>query len=209
MTSTRKTCKQLVHKELRDRIEALKILWAARCVGETYYDVVKDIYERQEALREKYPKKPRKGSEARAEYDDEQATIDAEVENLSEDCEFLYEHFQYAEDHGGSRAFDEFGYGLSYTEYSREYKYGGFLCWLLSGGGPSDEFQFYIAPDYSLIRVEYRYKDWFDGAAVVLTGDDEELLEEIFNDFKECGTVEYIMNEWRKTEIPEGQHNDR
>ena len=35
---------------------------------------------------------------------------------------------------------------------------------LLSWGGPSDGFDFYIGPDGSVSNVVYFYKDWFDGA---------------------------------------------
>ena len=36
----------------------------------------------------------------------------------------------------------------------------GFLCYLLSWGGPSDELRFYRDG-----TVEYWFKDWFDGAS--------------------------------------------
>jgi len=44
----------------------------------------------------------------------------------------------------------------------------GYWRWQLSWGGPSDEFQIFINPDKSVHRIEYWYKDWFDGACVTL-----------------------------------------
>tara|TARA_R100000963_G_C4586695_1_gene65486 strand:+ start:288 stop:641 length:354 start_codon:yes stop_codon:yes gene_type:complete len=45
----------------------------------------------------------------------------------------------------------------------------GYWRWQLSWGGPSDEFNIYINPDKSVHRIEYWYKDWFDGAHVTLS----------------------------------------
>lgn len=60
----------------------------------------------------------------------------------------------------------------------------------LSWGGPSDEFRFFVNPDFSVHRIEYWFMDWFDGAKKVLTGKDYAFLEEIFCFFREIGTVE-------------------
>lgn len=53
-------------------------------------------------------------------------------------------------------------HGLSF-DFVEPNTYGGqpvgYYCYLLSWGGPSDEFRFY--PDG---RIEYCFKDWFDGA---------------------------------------------
>ena len=197
MSDSRKSCKQLVHKHLRSRIETLEILWNSRRVGENGYEEVKELYERQEALKEKYPKKPRKGSQARAEYDDEAATIEAEVSGLDGEQEFLYEHFQEAEDLGGCEAYQQYGLSLDYVEWDEEHQYGDFICWLLSTGGPGDEFNFYTTMNGHLRWVEYRYKDWFDGAGQTLKGTDEKLLREIFEDFRECGVIDNILRKHR------------
>jgi hypothetical protein len=48
---------------------------------------------------------------------------------------------------------------------------------------------------YALDRVEYWFLDWFDGAHKVLADKDEQLLNEIFEWMRECGTVEHVFKE--------------
>jgi hypothetical protein len=71
----------------------------------------------------------------------------------------------------------------------------GYFRWQLSWGGPSDEFRFYCDESFGLDRVEYWFLDWFDGAHKVLAGKDEQLLNEIFEWMRECGTVEHVFKE--------------
>jgi hypothetical protein len=71
----------------------------------------------------------------------------------------------------------------------------GYFRWQLSWGGPSDEFRFYCDESFGLDRVEYWFLDWFDGAHKVLAGKDEQLLSEIFEWMRECGTVEHVFKE--------------
>lgn len=66
----------------------------------------------------------------------------------------------------------------------------GYFRYQLSWGGPSDEFRFYVGPEFKPYRIEYWFMDWFDGARRVLTGKRFDLLNEIFEDLKDCGTVE-------------------
>jgi hypothetical protein len=56
----------------------------------------------------------------------------------------------------------------------------------LSWGGPSDEFRFFVNPDFTCHRIEYWYLDWFDGAHIVLSADAESLLTEIWQWFGNC-----------------------
>lgn len=67
----------------------------------------------------------------------------------------------------------------------------GYFRYQLSWGGPSDEFRFYCTEGFDIDRIEYWFLDWFDGAKKILTGHAFNLLSEIFEDFKECGTVQY------------------
>ena len=60
----------------------------------------------------------------------------------------------------------------------------------LSWGGPSDEFRFFVNPDLSCHRVEYWFLDWFDGAHRVLSGADENFLQEIWEWFQEIQAAE-------------------
>ena len=55
----------------------------------------------------------------------------------------------------------------------------------LSWGGPADEFRFFVNPDLSCHRIEYWFLDWYDGAHRVLSGEDESLLQEIWEWFRE------------------------
>ena len=78
-------------------------------------------------------------------------------------------------------SYDElYDYGLSF-EYDTEDK-EGFFKWLLSWGGPSSEFRFYVNPDYSLRRIVYVFMDWFDRADYTVTGEEFDKLEAVFNE---------------------------
>lgn len=65
----------------------------------------------------------------------------------------------------------------------------GYFRYQLSWGGPSEEFRFYTDECYVITRIEYWYLNWFDGAKVILSGKNAELLTEVFDDFRECGSV--------------------
>jgi len=73
----------------------------------------------------------------------------------------------------------------------------GYFRWQLSTGGPGDEFRFYAdrSPNrfsgWSVYRIEYWFLDWFDGAHINLSGEDEELMRELFEFFAEVGTVDH------------------
>ena len=63
------------------------------------------------------------------------------------------------------------------------------------GGGPSDEFRFYVSgPGFNLHRVEYWFMDWFDGASRTLRGSDLSFMSEIFDWFRECEILESEYN---------------
>ena len=94
-------------------------------------------------------------------------------------------------------------------EYGNLYEYGlafdyvapgtfddqneGYFRYQISWGGPSDEFQIFAggSPDGWVIhRIEYWYKDWFDGASVTLRGEDFEFMKEVIDSFfGDCGTL--------------------
>jgi len=84
-------------------------------------------------------------------------------------------------------------YGLSFDYVPRgtfNDQKEGYFRYQLSWGGPSDELRFFTGPDFYPHRIEYWFLDWFDGANRILNGKDGSLLLEIFDWFKECGTVE-------------------
>jgi len=95
-------------------------------------------------------------------------------------------------------ALDEAGY--SFVEYGLSFDYvpgntdynpdAGYFRYQLSWGGPSEEFRFYTDPQFNVYTIEFWYLVWFDGKGIKLTGDDFQLMEEIFEFFNEIGSVE-------------------
>ena len=71
----------------------------------------------------------------------------------------------------------------------------GYFRYQLSWGGPSTEFRFYTDATLEPYKVEYWHLDWFDGASLTLYDEDKATLLEIFEMFKECGTVEHVLEE--------------
>lgn len=91
-----------------------------------------------------------------------------------------------SEEYGEDDIFD-FGLGFDYVgpnTFSDQPL--GYWRWQLSTGGPADEFRFYVQPtrfSYSPWGIEYWFLDWYDGACKSLSGDDYDLLAEIFDWF--------------------------
>ena len=77
----------------------------------------------------------------------------------------------------------------------------GYFRYQLSWGGPSDEFRFFVGPGFHPPRVEYWFLDWFDGASRRLHGAERELLEDIFQWFKDCGSVTHAYEEATADEV--------
>ena len=69
-----------------------------------------------------------------------------------------------------SSEFYEFGLSFEYVPGTDENP-EGYFRYLMSWGGPADEFRFFVGPDYRLYKVEYWFLDWFDGAKVTLSPD--------------------------------------
>ena len=91
---------------------------------------------------------------------------------------------------------NEYGLCLDYVApYTFKNQRRGYLRYQLSWGGPSDEFRFYLDESLNPTRIEYWFLDWFDGAKIILKGKVLSLLEEIYQDFNECGTVQYKIEE--------------
>jgi hypothetical protein len=68
-----------------------------------------------------------------------------------------------------------------------------FFRYQLSWGGPSDEFRFFVNSDLSCHRIEYWFLDWFDGAYRALSGENEQLLSELWEWFREAGAVQVAL----------------
>jgi hypothetical protein len=88
-----------------------------------------------------------------------------------------------------------YGLGFDYVApHTFEDQDTGYFRWLLSSGGPSDEFRFYASPTphgWVVNQIEYWFLNWFDGAHRELHAKDKTLLVNIFNDFNSMGTTQY------------------
>lgn len=212
-----KTCRQLVRGKCAYTMDKLRILVAAYRIGEKSYLGVKEVFDRRVSLMEKYPKSPLRDPKVSAAdkefYRDEKAEIQSLIDKFSNDELFVFNNIEDAECYGGPDALGDYGYGFSYTEYDKKHKYGGFFMWLLYGGGPSGELQFYAeldAPEFTLRKVKFHYKDWFDGAGIELSGPYLKTAEFVFDYFKELGVVESAYSEYRKcVSTPIGYTSDR
>ncbi len=92
--------------------------------------------------------------------------------------------------------FNEYGLSLDYVAPETfENQHRGYLRYQLSWGGPSDEFRFYLDENLNTTRIEYWFMDWFDGAKIILKGQPLSLLQEIYQDFKDTGTVQAKIKE--------------
>lgn len=88
-------------------------------------------------------------------------------------------------------------YGLSFdyiTPGTFDDQPEGYFDYCLSTGGPGDAFRFFVNPDFSVHRIEYWYLDWFDGANVVLKGQDYGLMKEVYENLKECGVTKGVYD---------------
>lgn len=86
---------------------------------------------------------------------------------------------------------NDYGLCLDYVSPGTFNNRRGYLRYQLSWGGPSDEFRFYLDENLNPTRIEYWFMDWFGGAKIILKGKTLALLEEIYQDFKETGTVSH------------------
>ena len=92
-------------------------------------------------------------------------------------------------------------YGLSFDYVARNTftdQTTPYFRYQLSYGGPSDEFRFFVGPDLELNSIEYWFLDWYDGASVELKGSKFNLLSEIFDFFKEIGSVQAELDKAEK-----------
>ena len=138
-----------------------------------------------------------------AELADELATLRRLLDMYYEDCEAYTDDGDSFESHALS--FD-FVAPRTFTDQEEEY-----FRYQISWGGPSDEFRFFVSDNLAIPdRVEYWYMDWFDGAHRVLTGEDEDLLLEVYEFYFEInGTEMYdeAMEDYYE-EYPDGEWED-
>lgn len=130
-----------------------------------------------------------------------QQRVAGELEGRISDLEKLWKAYQKEGENGAPDlgTFNEYGLGFDYVKpgtFERQRR--GYFRYQLSYGGPSDEFRFYCDENLNPDRIEYWFLDWGDGAHITLTGENYNLMEEIFLDFKETGTVQHKLDASRE-----------
>ena len=129
---------------------------------------------------------------------DRQATcaerVRGEYESTMADLRLLWEARGegdgYVEDLG---SFEEYHLCFDYVApgTSSDQDDRGYFRYQLSWGGPSDEFRFYVGPEFQPYEIAYWFLDWFDGARTPVHKGSEDwgLLVAIFDDFDEMDYV--------------------
>ena len=69
----------------------------------------------------------------------------------------------------GQEQFDE--YALEFSYYDEGDDEPGFWRYIISTGGPQEEFRFYVDQNCKLIKAEFWYLDWFTGEHINVTHD--------------------------------------
>jgi hypothetical protein len=124
--------------------------------------------------------------------------IDKELNDRIRDIRKVWKAYTDGNEEGDPElgSFYEYGLAFDYVEGGTDFNPGaGYFRWQLSWGGPSDEFRFYTDTRGRPYSVEYWFLDWFEGAKRQLTGRDKELLDEIFENFREMGATESALRE--------------
>lgn len=122
--------------------------------------------------------------------------INGELASRIEDLRQLWTAYQNGEEDIKDLG-NIFEYGLCFdyvAPHTFKNQARGYFRYQLSYGGPSDEFRFYAEGEsykWNVDRVEYVFLDWFDGSKRVLSGNNRNLLEEIFQSlFVERGSAD-------------------
>ena len=112
------------------------------------------------------------------------------------DLRRLWSLYQSGNDEGDPDIGTFHEYGLSF-DYVPAGTFGdqkeGYFRYQISWGGPADEFRFYTDGQLRVYRIAYWFLDWWDGAHINLSGKDFDLMNEIFEFFREIGSVQAEM----------------
>ena len=158
------------HKNMR--LEDIEVLFRAYQEGVE----IADLQDQIEDLEERVKDAQASGDKAEARY-------------LQEELMEVRERYDALDEAGYS--FMEYGLSFDYVPGNTDYNPdAGYFRYQLSWGGPSEEFRFYTDPQFNVHTIEFWYLVWFDGKGIELTGDDFQLMEEIFEFFNEVGVVE-------------------
>lgn len=99
---------------------------------------------------------------------------------------------EYSKD--GAR-WDEYGLSFDYVgpgTFSDQRR--GYFRYQISYGGPSEEFRFYTDEKLNLTGVYFWFLNWFTGHGIRVTGKNLELWQEIWEDWRETGTLEHLLH---------------
>lgn len=131
--------------------------------------------------------------------EEESAAVEADSENEDSPITCVECGKDRADEDGGIDglgSFHEYGLAFDYvpmeTFKDMDEPYFRFQ---ISCGGPSEEFRFYCGPELKPHRIEFWYLDWFDGAGKTLHGSDRSTLDDVWEQFAQCGCPENAIKE--------------
>jgi hypothetical protein len=165
------TCADRIDDHFESRMDDLRKLWSAYCLDEC-------------------PECDGTGEAPNPDHVTE-SSLD---EPALDECKLCKGTGELDEDSYGNELGNLYEYGLCFDYVGPERGRPGYFRYQLSWGGPSDEFRIYAEKisewQWTVWKIEYFFQDWFDSAHKVLTGDDLNLIEEIFEQFfASCGTA--------------------
>ncbi len=118
--------------------------------------------------------------------------IDDQFNSTIDDLRKLWEAYQ-----NGEEEVEDLG---SFWEYGLAFDYvpagtfndqdEGYFRYQLSWGGPSEEFRFFTDASLTLTKVQFWFLDWGDGAFIYPRGEDDDLMNDIWQCFCDIGSVE-------------------
>jgi len=110
----------------------------------------------------------------------ESTSLNTDTEENLKEAERLYS------EHGN---FYEYGLAIDYVTPGTFNNRAGYLRYLLSYGGPSEEIRFYFTPNArEAYKIEFVYLQWGTGVGFNVTGED--WAQWLFDWFNEVGTVQ-------------------
>jgi len=77
----------------------------------------------------------------------------------------------------------------------------GYFRYLISWGGPSEEIRYWVDEALNVVRADFWFLDWFDGAGERLKGNELEIAEAVFGQFKDVGAVEEAIKKAEEEEF--------
>ena len=122
------------------------------------------------------------------------ARIAAHMHSRIDDVRRLWAAYQSGDEEGVEDLGTFHEYGLCF-DYVPADGGEGYFRYQLSCGGPQEEFRFFTGPELMPYKIQFWFLDWFDGASRNLQGEDKALMQEIFDFFSECGTVQHVLAE--------------